>query len=349
MIACDTKAPPKEITNDIIEQLKAIKGEGILFGHQDDLAYGMQWSYEEGGSDVKLVAGDYPAIFGWELGGLELEHTHNLDSVPFDAMKQLAKWGHKQGGINTFSWHPYSPIDNVNSWHGDSIVVKHILKGGSHHGAFIKQLDRVADLFISLKDEQGKQIPFIFRPWHEMDGEWFWWGSKACTSDEFKELFRFTVEYLRNEKSLTQMAVAYSPDRHFFSKDEYLTWYPGDDVVDIVGLDDYGDFKQDNAVELVVKKLHIVIDVANEKNKIAALSETGCENVTDSLWFTQKLGAVLNDSLIKKELSYAMVWRSDPKVHFYFPYPGHPAAKDAKAFIDQKHILLLKELKQTDE
>lgn len=337
------KTSPKPV---IIQQLEAIKGKGILFGHQDDLAYGMGWSYQPGESDVKRVAGDYPALFGWELGGIELDHTHNLDSVPFEAMRQLAVWGHGQGGINTFSWHPFSPIDSISSWNGDSVVVKHLLAGGSHHEAFKMQLDKLAAFLVSMKDAQGTTIPFIFRPWHEMDGSWFWWGTKACTPDEFKALFKLTVDHLRSVSGLEQMAVAYSPDCNFETPQEYLTWYPGDAYVDILGMDDYWDFKQPNGVEAVIAKLHLVIHTAIEKGKPAALTETGYENVTDTTFYSQKLGVVLNDSLIANELSYAMVWRNDPKVHFFFPYPGHPAEADAKAFCQQDGILLLEAFKQ---
>lgn len=340
LLGCKNTVPQKNI-NPLIESLNNVKGKGILFGHQDDLAYGMQWSYVDGESDVKRVTGDYPAIFGWELGGIELDQSHNLDSVPFDAMKRLAKWGHEQGGINTFSWHPFSPIDSISSWNGDSIVVKHIIPGGEYHEAFQRQLDKVAEFFTQLNDKQGQPIPFIFRPWHEMDGGWFWWGKKASTPQELQVLFRFTIEYLRDVKGLSQMVVAYSPDRNFNTMDEYLTWYPGDDVVDIMGMDDYWDFKQEGGEQDVIDKLHIVIKTAKEKNKLSALTETGCSNVTDSLWFTQKLGVVLNDPIVKREMSYVMVWRNDPKVHFFFPYPGHPAAEDARKLLNQPSILLL--------
>lgn len=337
----------EETENPIIKSLNKIKGKGILFGHQDDLAYGMQWSYVDGESDVKRVTGDYPAIFGWELGGIEEERSVNLDSVPFDAMKRLSIWGHEQDGINTYSWHPFSPINGINSWHGDSIVVKHLIEGGSHHNEFKTQLDRVANFFYALKDKNGQDIPFIFRPWHEMNGNFFWWGINACTPEEFKQLFRFTIEYLRNEKGLSQMVVAYAPiQRQIYSEEDYMTWYPGDDVVDIMGIDNYWDFKKEGGEKLVINKLHIVIKIAKEKGMPAAFTETGFENVTDSTWFTRKLGVVLNDSLIKQELVYAMVWRNDPKVHFYFPYPGHPAANDAKTFIDDAHILLLEDYKR---
>ena len=331
--------------NPIVRQLRETKGEGILFGHQDDLAYGVGWEYIDGESDVKHVAGDYPALLGWELGGLELGQEVNLDSVPFSKMNELAVWGFEHGAINTFSWHPHSPIDSINAWHGDSVVVKHILPGGAYHAQFDQQLDQVAEFFLGLKDKSGQPVPFIFRPWHEMDGGWFWWGSKACSPTELKVLFRYTIEYLR-AKGLNQMVVAYSPDRNFDSPEEYLQWYPGDDIVDILGMDNYYDLAQADGEKEAIRKLHIVIDLAKEKNKLAALTETGLELVPDSVWYSQKLGRVLGDSTVQKELSYAMVWRNDSKKHFFFPYPGHPAADDAKNLLDQPNILLLDEFNQ---
>lgn len=329
--------------NPIYEQLKEVKGKGILFGHQDDLAYGIGWEYIEGESDVKRVAGDYPALFGWELGGIERGDQVNLDSVPFAEMHQLVVKGHQMGGINTFSWHPYAATKGESSWDKKAIVVKHIIPGGSHHEAFKEQLDKVASFFKQLKDENGHDIPFIFRPWHEMDGSWFWWGDSSCTKKEFKALFAFTVQYLREDKGLNQMLVAYSPDRNFDSESDYLQWYSGDSDIDILGVDNYWDLKQEGGVEQAIKKLHIVIELANKREKIAAFTETGLENVTDTTWYSQKLGAVLNDPIIAKEISYVMVWRNDQDVHYFFPYPGHLAAADAKSLLSQSNILLLQD------
>ena len=329
---------------ELIKTLNQVKGQGILFGHQDDLAYGINWKYIDGESDVKRVAGDYPALFGWELGGLERGDSFNLDSVPFDAMKRLALSAYQKGGINTISWHPYSEVNGENSWNTDTTVVKYILPEGDKHRAFIAQLDKIADFLNSFKAEDGSKMPFIFRPWHEMDGGWFWWGSKNCTADEFKELFIFTIDYLKNKKGMDQMLVAYSPDCSFNSIDEYLTWYPGDEYVDIIGVDNYYDLRVGGDVDAAIKKLHIVIDYANQTGKISALTESGIENVTDSTWYSEKLGAVLNDSKVAANISYVMVWRNDPDVHYFFPYPGHPGAKYAKELLDQNHIWLLNDL-----
>lgn len=336
----------KASSRSLVNELNAIKGKGILFGHQDDLAYGMGWKYIDGESDVKRVAGDYPSLFGWELGGIELNHSVNLDSVPFKTIRSLSIKADALGGVNTYSWHPYSPIDSTSAWDKEAIVVKHLIPGGSYNEAFKKQLDKVADFFKDLKTANGQQIPFIFRPWHEMDGDWFWWGSKQCTPEEFKTFFKFTIDYLRNEKGITNMLVAYSPDNRFKTLEDYYTWYPGDDYVDIMGMDNYGDLSIENGEKEAIRKLHLIIGAAKSKNKFAALTETGLENIPDPKWFTTKLGVVLEDPIIAKELSYVMVWRSDEKVHFFFTYPGHPAAADAKELLDRPEILLLNDFNQ---
>jgi mannan endo-1,4-beta-mannosidase len=66
----DPKATPETVS--LYRNLLKLQKEGMMFGHQDALAYGIGWVYEEGRSDVKDVAGDYPAVYGWELGHLEL-------------------------------------------------------------------------------------------------------------------------------------------------------------------------------------------------------------------------------------------------------------------------------------
>lgn len=331
-----------QVDTSIRDELSKVKGKGMLFGHQDDLAYGIDWKYQKGASDVKRVSGDYPALFGWELGGIERGDLNNLDSVPFDRMRNLAIHAHAMGGINTFSWHPFDPIQGNSSWTKNADVVRHILPGGSHHHKFQNQLDRLSDFLKSFKTHDEAQMPFIFRPWHEMDGGWFWWGSNQCTPEQFKELFAFTIDYLKNEKGLKDMLVAYSPDRNFNSESEYLTWYPGDAIVDILGMDNYYDLKQDGGEVEAIRKMHLVIGLAKKKNKFSAFTETGLENVTDPNWYDEKLGIVLADSLVKNEISYVMVWRSDPDVHYFFPYPGHPGEESARRLLSRPEILLLK-------
>ena len=68
---CIDKQASQETIN-LFNNLKEISRDHILFGHQDDPAYGIGWAYEAGKSDCKITTGSYPAVYGWELGGLEL-------------------------------------------------------------------------------------------------------------------------------------------------------------------------------------------------------------------------------------------------------------------------------------
>lgn len=344
MLGCTSQKKDLSEKQELLELLYAAKGEGVLFGHQDTYAYGFTWKDVEGNSDVKRVAGDYPALFGWELGGIETGSEDNLDTILFENIKKYALKAYSQGGVNTFSWHPFSAVDRENSWNTENPVVGKIISGGEFHEAFKKDLDALAGFFNSLVTPDGVKVPFIFRPWHEMDGTWFWWGTKICTPDELKELFRFTIDYLKEEKGLDQMLVAYSPDRNFETREEYLTWYPGDEYIDVIGMDNYYDLYTEGLLDDAIKKLHIVIGYANEKDKLAAFTETGYRNIPDTTWFVNKLGVVLSDSIVAANISYVQVWHNDPTKHFFFPYPGHPSAKYAKEFLDREEIWLLNDL-----
>src|SRR5271154_2044188 len=74
------KKASKETIN-LYHNLKKLVGRGIMFGHQDDLAYGVGWKYVQGKSDIRDVTGDYPALYGWELGRIELDHPVNIGSL----------------------------------------------------------------------------------------------------------------------------------------------------------------------------------------------------------------------------------------------------------------------------
>jgi hypothetical protein len=76
-------------TRSLLTSLHEISAKGIMFGHQDALAYGVNWKKEKGRSDVKSVTGDYPAVVGWVIGHQELGRLQNLDSVNFKDIPSL--------------------------------------------------------------------------------------------------------------------------------------------------------------------------------------------------------------------------------------------------------------------
>lgn len=331
-------------TRQLYKNLKSAISKGILFGHQDDLAYGYNWKYEKGRSDIRDVTGDYPAVYGWELGRLEIDWLHNLDSVPFTRMKELIRDGYERGGVITISWHLNNPLTGKSAWDPAPGTVASVLPGGTKHQLYTQWLNKVADFFNTLKGKRGEYIPVIFRPFHELNGSWFWWGKNHCSPQEIKELFRFTVQYLRDEKKLHHLLYAFNTDR-FTSKEEYLERFPGDEWVDIIGFDIYQRNNNHSAFEKDVDgMLSTLVRIAQEKNKIPALTEFGYSGLPAVRWWTETFWKAIE----KHQISFVLAWRnagkkSDGSEEFYVPYKQQQSAVDFVRFYKLKRTLFGKD------
>lgn len=326
-------------TQALYLNLFTLEQKGIMFGHQDGDAYGVKWKAEPGRSDVKEIVGDYPAIHGWDLG--HMGKSKNLDGVEFAWMRDNIIKNYQRGGINTVSWHLENIITGGGSWDTTAQVVKSILPGGSHHQAYINQLNLISD-FLSGCEVDNVKVPIIFRPFHEHNGGWFWWGKGHCTEQEYIELWRFTVNYLKNTRKLHHLIYAFSPDRSRMNllqaRQSYLYGYPGDAYVDVIGLDNYMDVgirwnkkSREEQQQDLLNVLRTISQLAIEKKKIAAFTETGLEGITNPVWFTE---VILNPLKANPDikLSYFMVWRNANEKHHYAPYSGHLAEDDFKNF-----------------
>ncbi|MEQ1676012.1 MAG: glycosyl hydrolase [Chitinophagaceae bacterium] len=338
----DKKATKETVA--LYNNLGKLMQKGFMFGHQDDLAYGVHWKYEKGRSDIKDVTGDYPAVYGWELGHLEIDQPLNLDSVPFAGMQQLIQQGYERGGVITISWHLNNPLTGKTAWDPAAGTVASILPGGVRHDLFKTWLDKVAVFLNGLRGSKGEFIPVLFRPFHELNGNWFWWGGKNCTNEEFKALWIFTVKYLQNEKNLHHLLYAYNTDR-FSSLEEYLAKYPGDEWVDVIGFDIY---QRNSSNEVFLKDIGSMLSmletISQEKSKIPALTEFG-GNLSDSNWWT---GTFLK-ALDGHKISYVLGWRNagqkaNGEFEYYVPYKGNRTEKDFIKFSRNKKTLFQKDI-----
>ncbi len=312
-------------------------GDATLLGHQDDLAYGVHWFGEAGRSDVQESAGMRPAMFGWDIGELESNDPKNLDSVPFEFMISEIKKGFNTGSLSTISWHARHPITGGDSWDKSipaNDVIQAILPGGDQHEKYKVWLDRLIQLF-----ERVAPAPIFFRPFHEMNGDWFWWGD--ADPDVFKTLWWFTFDYIHKAgvNNLLWVHALDSPK----TATEILKWYPGDEFVDVVGNDDYKNVASTDQFQAFVNSLETTVEFAQSRQKLAALTETGQEGIGDANWFTGTLLKGLQENEKTRAISWVLLWRNanaekDRPDHFYAPYSGHKSEADFKAFSEDPSI-----------
>lgn len=331
----------------LYQNLQKSTNKGIFFGHQDDLAYGVNWKYEEGRSDIKDVVGDYPAVYGWDIAGLENDSPTNIDGVPFDKMKQYIEKANERGGISTISWHFDNPATGKNAWDNTPNSLKTVLPGGENHKKFTSWLDKAATFFLSLKNKQGKDIPILFRPFHELTGGWFWWGKGNCTPEEFKTLWKFTVDYLQ-KKGVHNLIYVYNTSG-FKTEEEFLENYPGSDYADILSFDNYQNNDDKSGEKFITEtqnQLKTIDKIAKEQHKLIALAEVGYEAVPDPKWWTGTLLKAIGDY----KISYVLLWRNhgwqekEQKMHYYAPFKGQVSEKDFVDFYNLDNILFEKDV-----
>lgn len=354
--SCGTSASHETPAEDLLSKLAETVAEGrIMYGHQDDLMYGHSWrsGAEETAfnrSDVKEVCGSYPAVYGLDLGGIELASPANLDGNHFVQMRASAVLHHERGGVVTFSWHPRNPLTGGDSWDISSDkVVESVLEGGERHDEFMLWLSHAADFLASLKTSDGKPIPVIFRPWHEHLGSWFWWGRDLCSAEQYKALWIMTYEYMVSQRGLDNLLWCYSPNSGI-SSEEYMSRYPGDEYVDMLGLDCYeyradpssDDYSADNALYAaqVRDALEYMSRIGREHGKLIALTETGFEGIPYPLWWTEVLYPAIKDF----QIAYVLTWRNahDMPGHYYAPFPGSGSAEDFREFAGKDKMLFCK-------
>ena len=336
---------PSKEGKKLHKKLFYISKEGFAIGHQDATSYGIGWKEADFPnnikSDVNDIIGDFPAVYGFDIGRIEHNHDKNLDGVPFETMRKLMISAHEKGGVITVSWHADNPASGGDSW-DKTPAVKDVIGNGQHKEKYLLWLDRVAVFLNSIK-YKGKAIPIIFRPYHEMNGAWFWWGDPNCTASEYVQLWKETVDYLKDKHKLHNLVYAYSPNK-LNPNDDYMKYYPGDNYVDFLGIDIY-DFKNsEEYMKSVVNDLNIVKNIATEKNKLYAFTETGLETIPTDKWFTE----VVYPSIKNTGIAWILFWRNHTKKHHYMPYKSHFSEDDFKVFEKLPKTLFLKDINKIE-
>ena len=335
--------------------LKKLSKTKAAIGQQD--AFNSFYQDATGDSDIKKNTGYDPALLGSDFMFITDKNNNNQADNWFyqqeEKIVNATKAAYAKGMINTFCWHLREPNKEDSFYAADmtadqkATAFKSILPGGANHEWYKKKLDKIASVVLNLKGSNGELIPIIFRPFHEFDGSWFWWGANFATAEEYKTAYQFTVDYLKNTKGVHTILYAFSPDNSYTTETNYLSRYPGDKYVDILGMDNYGDFDNQgqSGATKANSKLKIIADLAKTKVKIAALTETGYQvtstktPITD--WFSTYLYSALTSNSI--EVSYVMFW-NNTKEAYYVPNGSVSNAADFKTYAAKPKSALVNSL-----
>ena len=300
-------------TENLLNNLIALSDSSVyLFGHHDDTVYGIGWESDYNNdstihsrSDVKSVCNDFPALLSFDLGHIESGEECNVDGVPFKRIRQEVIAHYDRGGLVSLSW---------------------TVEDGNKSEA---EIAKVAQFLKSLETPYGVRVPILFR----LRG--------AFT----KDLWKKTVERLRDEDVVNALYVYSSSTEADGDEEKYLERYPGDDFIDLLGLDCYciapeADTTQiaDYAIQLD-KDMAMVCKVAKERQKAVALTETGYECIKTDNWWTHTLSPVL----AHHPICYVLVWRNAHNLinHYHAPYPGQKSTSDFIRFYNDKQTLFL--------
>ncbi len=266
---CDEKAI-KEV-KVLLEYLNSIEGKGILTGQHTQSIPMEELDY------IHELTGKLPAVCGFELLGYS--PNINRADADEDCLKEVddnygttdcaVKWA-QRGGIVTYTWHWFSPLYGRDK----SFYIKNtefdaskaIIKGTKEYEAMIKDLDVMADI---LKGFQDKHIPILWRPFHEAEGTWFWWGAKGPVVA--RDLYRIMFDYFTKEKDIHNLIWVWNCP----VKEAYV----GDDYCDIISRDLY---TEAHVYTSYLKEYKELIDNTTS-TKGVALAENGVLPDADSL------------------------------------------------------------------
>ena len=336
--------------------LKTLSKSNFLVGQQD--AFNAFYNNNIGDSDIKKTTGSDPGLLGSDFMFITDDLNDETPTNWFYQQEQIIKEdaieAYDKGMVNVFAWHlrePYEGLDfyteNMSEFQKTNAFTS-ILPDGENHEYYKQKLDKVAQVAKSMVGNDGKLVPFIFRPFHEFDGNWFWWGAAYCTPQQFIEVWRFTVDYLKDTQNVRNMLFAFSPDKNFNSDAEYLSRYPGDEYVDVLGMDNYGDFDNQGQMGLdsANSKLQILTSLADEKVKIAALTEScyfvtpGETNPIPGFYANNLYGALTQNNV---EIGFMMFWTNSLDT-YCTPTPGQSSTDDFIEFISKPEPLLANDL-----
>lgn len=231
-----------EETKALFAYLHKISGKAILSGQHN---YGHELNRSS--DTIKSYTGKVPAVWGTDFGWIV--RSKLVDEV----ISQ-----HKQGSVITLMYHMPRPFDadtvKRSTWKKltDGQWKDLVTPGTDMHKLWLAQIDSVA---VYLKKLQDAKIPVLWRPFHEMNGIWFWWGNRPGP-DGFQKMWKLMYDRYTNHFKLNNIIWVWNANAPRVKKDDdafdYHLFYPGNEYVDVLAADIYNnDYKQSHHDQLL--------------------------------------------------------------------------------------------------
>lgn len=189
---------------------------------------------------VNELTGIFPAIWGQDFGfsaggGDGINHR---PAVIGEAKKQ-----HAAGSVITLMWHAVRPVDDEPNGWKESVQNRLtpeqwselVTPGSALHARWTAQADVVAEWLMVLRDSN---IPVLWRPYHEMNGGWFWWGMKKGEQG-YAALWRMMYDRYVHHHGLNNLIWVWNTNAPVKGVDPYHLYYPGHAYVDVLATDVY--------------------------------------------------------------------------------------------------------------
>ncbi len=248
----------------LLDYLYSIRGKKIITGQHTQTNPCEEIEY------IKEVTGKEPKLRGFEL--LSYSPNINYDNASEACLTEVyenrgtldtaLEWALSTDGIVTFSFHWFSPVGGEDksfyAKHTDLDASRILTEGTKEREAFYRDLDVIADEIERFKDAG---IPILWRPFHESDGTWFWWGAKG--PEVARDLYRLMFDHYVKNRHLDNLLWVWNC--------RLAEGYPGDEYVDVISVDIY----LEKYVESDYRDEYDDLILSTTKNKVAALAEVG--------------------------------------------------------------------------
>jgi len=222
---------------ELLSYLVGLSGKGLISGQHDYLEQPDDYI-----TKLKNTSGQYAVLHGYELGAINNQSKKTIALERQAVVDSAVDW-YDNGGIVAMTFHQNLPgssaaWSNVSTGLSQEQFNKYVTPGTPEYKSLITDLDEIAGYLEQLRDAG---VPVIWRPYHEMNGGWFWWGKKS----NFKALWEIMYDRFVNTHKLNNLLWAWNPNAPNEWSDPYLPYFPGLDKVDILAADIYNkDYNQ---------------------------------------------------------------------------------------------------------